>query len=30
MEIYEISKNSKFSVIEAISNSKLIDDKKEK
>ncbi|WP_339120868.1 exodeoxyribonuclease V subunit beta [Fusobacterium nucleatum] len=28
MEIYEISKNSKFSVIEAISNSKLIDDKK--
>lgn len=28
MEIYEISKNSKFSVIEAISNSKLIDNKK--
>ncbi|WP_338935434.1 UvrD-helicase domain-containing protein [Fusobacterium polymorphum] len=28
MEIYEISKNSKFSVIEAISNSKLIEDKK--
>ena len=28
MEIYEISKNSKFSVIEAISDSKLIDDKK--
>ena len=28
MEIYEISKNSKFSVIEAISKSKLIDDKK--
>ena len=28
MEIYEISKKSEFSVIEAISNSKLIDDKK--
>jgi len=28
MEIYEISKNSKFSVIEAILNSKLIDNKK--
>ena len=28
MEIYEISKNSKFSVIEAILDSKLIDDKK--
>ena len=28
MEIYEISKNSKFSVIEAISKSKLIDNKK--
>ncbi|MEX6475597.1 UvrD-helicase domain-containing protein [Fusobacterium animalis] len=28
MEMYEISKNSKFSVIEAISNSTLIDDKK--
>ena len=28
MEIYEISKNSKFFVIEAISNSKLIDNKK--
>ena len=28
MKIYEISKNSKFSVIEAILNSKLIDDKK--
>ncbi|ALF21631.1 UvrD-helicase domain-containing protein [Fusobacterium animalis] len=28
MEMYEISKNSKFSVIEAISDNKLIDDKK--
>ena len=28
MEIYEISKNSELSVVEAISNSKLIDDKK--
>ena len=28
MEIYEISKKNEFSVIEAISNSKLIDDKK--
>ena len=28
MEIYEISKNSELLIIEAISNSKLIDDKK--